>query len=142
VYTLKTLTLLPTSFLGLSNHFMNLLRNLINPFGITTSFNLNVLSYLPSYFSKGLTTSIHTVNETIQPTSSYSVTNSSTLGFSEKMESALQENTTDSRFKRSMNAIFKYDFKVGNYMPDNVKSMNPHLFMTIKDVTTGLRKSS
>jgi hypothetical protein len=27
-------------------------------------------------------------------------------------------------------------------MPDNVKSMNPHLFMTIKDVTTGLRKSS
>jgi hypothetical protein len=121
---------------------MNLLRNLINPFGVTTSFNLNVLSYLPSYFSKGLTTSIHTANETIQPTSSYSVTNSSTLGFSEKMESALQENTTDSRFKRSMNAIFKYDFKVGNYMPDNVKSMNPHLFMTIKDVTTGLRKSS
>jgi len=139
---LKTLSLLPNSFLGLSNHLLDLLRGLISPFGVTTSFNLNLLSYLPSYFSKGLSSSVYPLNENIQPSSSYSVTNSTTLGFSDRVESALQENTTDSRFKRSMNAIFKYDFKVGNYMPDNIKGMNAHLFMTIKDVTTGLRKSS
>lgn len=55
---------------------------------------------------------------------------------------ALQEKTSDSRFMRSSNAVFKYDFKVGNYIPDDVKKMNPHLFMTIKDVTTGIKKSS
>jgi hypothetical protein len=41
-----------------------------------------------------------------------------------------------------MNPVFKYDFKVGNYLPDEAKQMSPHLFNTIKDVTTGIRKSS
>ena len=50
--------------------------------------------------------------------------------------------TNDQRFMRNMNPVFKYDFKVGNYMPDDLKKMNPHLFMTIKDVTTGIRKSA
>jgi hypothetical protein len=54
----------------------------------------------------------------------------------------MSENGHDSRFIRNMNPIFKYDFKVGNYMTDEAKKMNPHLFMTIKDITTGLRKSS
>jgi len=56
--------------------------------------------------------------------------------------SALQEELTDQRFVRFMNPVFQYDFKVGNYMPDEAKKLNPHLFMTIKDVTTGIRKSS
>ena len=56
--------------------------------------------------------------------------------------STLQEKTSDSRFMRLMNPVFKYDFKVGNYLPDDAKKMNPHLFMSIKDVTTGVRKSS
>lgn len=43
---------------------------------------------------------------------------------------------------RIANPIFKYDFKVGNYMPDDAKKMNPHLFATIKDITTGIRKSA
>lgn len=43
---------------------------------------------------------------------------------------------------RFMNPVFKYDFKVGNYMPDEAKKMNPHLFTTIKDITTGIKKSS
>lgn len=54
----------------------------------------------------------------------------------------LGEKSTDQRFMRFMNPVFKYDFKVGNYMPDDIKKMNPHLFNTIKDVTTGIRKSS
>lgn len=56
--------------------------------------------------------------------------------------SALQEQLTDSRFLRTMNCVFKYDFKVGNYLPDDAKKLNPHLFATIKDVTTGIKKAS
>ena len=54
----------------------------------------------------------------------------------------LQESTDDMRFLRLMNPVFKYDFKVGNYLSDEIKKMNLHLFRTIQDVTTGVRKSS
>jgi hypothetical protein len=53
-----------------------------------------------------------------------------------------QENSSDYRFLRLVNPVFKYDFKVGNYMSDDNKKMNPHLFRTIQDLTTGVRKSS
>tara|TARA_B110000046_G_C12891411_1_gene354524 strand:+ start:391 stop:594 length:204 start_codon:yes stop_codon:yes gene_type:complete len=65
-----------------------------------------------------------------------------TLSLADRSQYAFQEGQTDQRFVRSMNPIFQYDFKVGNYMPDDAKKMNPHLFNTIKDVTTGIRKSS
>ena len=56
--------------------------------------------------------------------------------------SVLQENTVDQRFVRLTNPVFQYDFKVGNYLPDDLQKMNPHLFNTIKDITTGIRKSA
>jgi hypothetical protein len=52
----------------------------------------------------------------------------------------MQESTLDQRFMRLINPIFSYDFKVGNYIPDHAKKMNPHLVTTVKDVTMGLRK--
>ncbi len=61
---------------------------------------------------------------------------------SSSVRHALNESTSDQRFMRYVNPVFKYDFKVGNYMPDDAKKMNPHLFNTIKDVTTGIRKSA
>jgi hypothetical protein len=67
---------------------------------------------------------------------------SETLSIEDLTASVLQEQQVDSRFSRSMNAVFKYDFKVGNYLPDDAKKLNPHLFMTMKDITTGIRKSS
>lgn len=67
---------------------------------------------------------------------------SDTLSVTELAGSSLQEQHTDSRVTRSMNSVFKYDFKVGNYLPDDAKKLNPHLFMTMKDITTGIRKSS
>ena len=54
----------------------------------------------------------------------------------------LNESSSETRFARFMNPVFKYDFKVGNYMPDDAKKINTHLFATLKDLTTGLRKSS
>ena len=74
--------------------------------------------------------------------SDYAITSMDTLSLADRSQYAFQEGQTDQRFVRSMNPIFQYDFKVGNYMPDDAKKMNPHLFNTIKDVTTGIRKSS
>lgn len=87
-------------------------------------------------------TNLYSPNDRVAPSSSYTTSTSSAQSFSDQAESSLQENTADQRFMRFSNPIFKYDFKVGNYIPDDVKKMNPHLFMTIKDVTTGIRKSS
>jgi hypothetical protein len=38
------------------------------------------------------------------------------------------------------NPIFRYDFKLGNYMPEELKRKSPHTFISIHDLTTGLRK--
>jgi hypothetical protein len=59
-----------------------------------------------------------------------------------KTNTTAQESMLNWRFTRASNPIFRYDFKVGNYLPDDMKKMNPHLLMTIKDVTMGIRKSS
>ena len=73
---------------------------------------------------------------------SYTATSNNMDGALLNSPNVFQEKSSDQRFLRSVNPVFKYDFKVGNYMPDEAKKMNPHLFMSIKDVTTGVRKSS
>ncbi len=90
-------------------------------------------------------TSSRRVEELVPATgnqSGYSTSDLTTSSVNESSMSALQEDLTDQRFVRFMNPVFQYDFKVGNYIPDEAKKLNPHLFMTIKDVTTGIRKSS
>lgn len=82
------------------------------------------------------------VNESSVRDSGYSSEATSSFSVNELTGSALQESLQDSRFSRSMNSVFKYDFKVGNYLPDDTKKLNPHLFATMKDVTTGIKKSS
>lgn len=59
-----------------------------------------------------------------------------------KSYASTQESSSSWRFQRTTNSVFKYDFKVGNYIPDDTKKLNPHLLMTIKDVTMGIRKPS
>lgn len=103
---------------------------------------INVFSNFYFYVKNFVYAPSYSLNDNTQPVSDYTTTGSTTLSFSEQSESVLGENVSDSRFMRFMNPVFKYDFKVGNYMPDDAKKMNPHLFMTIKDVTTGIRKSS
>jgi hypothetical protein len=53
-----------------------------------------------------------------------------------------QENSTNYRFQRLQNPVFKYDFKLGNYMPDENKVKSPFLYTTIHDLTTGVRKAN
>jgi hypothetical protein len=75
-------------------------------------------------------------------TSNYTTSSNTQHSVVELSGSALQEQLIDSRFLRTMNCVFKYDFKVGNYLPDDAKKLNTHLFATIKDVTTGIKKAS
>jgi hypothetical protein len=104
------------------------LKDLSNFAGFTSLLNL----------TNSTTESSFSVNRSSEYTSSTLSINSSASG----LKHVLNESTGDQRFMRNMNPVFKYDFKVGNYMPDDLKKMNPHLFMTIKDVTTGIRKSA
>jgi hypothetical protein len=60
----------------------------------------------------------------------------------EKMLFTLQENNSDYRNQRLQNPIFRYDFKLGNYMPEENKKRSPFLFTTMHDLTTGIRKPS
>lgn len=54
---------------------------------------------------------------------------------------SFQENTESYRYLRLQKPVFQYNFKVGNYFPDSFRKMNLHLFTTINDVTTGIRKA-
>ena len=104
------------------------IRGLSNLVGFKSLLNL----------TNSTTESTFNVNRAPEYSSSTLSINSS----SSSLKHVLNESTEDQRFMRNMNPVFKYDFKVGNYMPDDLKKMNPHLFMTIKDVTTGIRKSA
>jgi len=55
--------------------------------------------------------------------------------------SSSQEQTSEYRFQRLQNPVLRYDFKLGNYMPDENKQKTPFLYTTIHDLTTGVRKT-
>lgn len=126
---------------------------LARPFSASYS-TLNFSGLLPSRdISLFISTAVHlnplwsTDNTSFTADSSnssseYTSSLQSNTSLLEQSATMTQEQTTEQRFLRNMNPIFKYDFKVGNYLPDDAKKMNPHLFNTIKDVTTGIRKSS
>jgi len=52
------------------------------------------------------------------------------------------ENITFFRFQRSSNPVFRYDYKLGNYLTKDDLTTSPHLFTTISEITGGIRKSS
>ena len=115
----------------------------------TTSFTSILSSLATDFFTNSYLTSqtigsgvVSNVNESSVRDSGYSSEATTSFSVNELTSSALQESLQDSRFSRSMNSVFKYDFKVGNYLPDDAKKLNPHLFATMKDITTGIKKSS
>jgi hypothetical protein len=107
-------------------------------------FAYDSVSFLYNYYFNTLVNSFNGFN--VVETQSEELTSTSasvaSRSVSELSSTGLGENLNDQRFMRFMNPVFKYDFKVGNYLPDDAKKLNPHLFMTIKDLTTGIRKSS
>ena len=140
---LSTLYSLPNGLISLSYRLIDIFSNLLVAVPSLLVFdNLNLVynSYFTSQSSMDNSASASSGEVTAD--SSYSVYSPSLQSVSEWSSTSMNENSSDQRFMRFMNPVFRYDFKVGNYMPDDVKKLNPHLFMTIKDVTTGIRKSS
>lgn len=142
LYLLNTLSNLTSSVNGLYARFNDVFTTSATSLNWSTIFNSNSVLDLLLYTKTFFYSPTYTFNNKIQPTSNYSTNYSTTSSFVDQTESALGETSSDSRFMRFMNPVFKYDFKVGNYMPDEAKKMNPHLFTTIKDITTGIKKSS
>jgi hypothetical protein len=130
-------------FTSLPSRLSNVLTDVITSVPSLVLFDNAALLY-NSYFTLGnsITTSTSSPSEEATQESVYSVSTSNLRSVDELSSTGLNENSSDQRFMRFMNPVFKYDFKVGNYMPDDAKKLNPHMFMTIKDVTTGIRKSS
>ena len=128
--------------------FLNFKQSLT--FVVPTSLNyllalneaLSTISDAYFYVLVLLTPNHYTHNRLTPATASYTTASVEMNDVASQAASLLQESIDDQRFMRLTNPVFQYDFKVGNYMPDDVKKMNPHLFNTIKDITTGLRKSS
>ena len=56
--------------------------------------------------------------------------------------SNFQESLTNFRYLKLHNPVFPYNFKVGNYLPDNTKQLSPQLMVSAADITMGVRKSS
>lgn len=77
--------------------------------------------------------------------SSLALTTTRSRDFSSGLHGAVtsgHELASDYRFQKAASPIFKYDFKVGNYLPDATKTLNQHLFTTLNDLTSGVRKAS
>jgi hypothetical protein len=86
-----------------------------------------------------LTQSFFTTNEVIAQNSIHT---SKSLAIESSFSHNLNgshELPSDYRFQKTQHPIFKYDFKVGNYMTEAVVKLNRHFFTTVNDTTTGLR---
>ena len=57
-------------------------------------------------------------------------------------QNLLTESTLNMRYQRSLNPIFRYDYKLGNYFTKEDSVITPYLFTTINELTGGIRKSS
>lgn len=128
---------------GLFNRFFTVTSSILCSVPALFSFS-NTATLSNSYFkslSYGLVSKEHVAESGLRD-ELYSSASSQLSSVEELPSAGLQEQSSDSRFSRAMNPVFKYDFKVGNYLPDDAKKLNPHLFMTMKDITTGIRKSS
>jgi hypothetical protein len=84
------------------------------------------------------------VNVNYQPLQPQTFVQRSTHGFitqslNDYVSNHSHELPNDYRFQKTQSPIFRYDFKVGHYMTESVKTLNRHLFVTLNDVTGGIR---
>lgn len=137
-YLLSTPGLLLSFYSRLSEVLMSVITS------VPSLFAYDSVSFLYNYYFNAITNNLTSFKVTETESEGLLSTSApvSSRSVSELSSTGLGENLNDQRFMRFMNPVFKYDFKVGNYLPDDAKKLNPHLFMTIKDLTTGIRKSS
>lgn len=99
---------------------------------------LNLSAYLNKFFSLTAQPSPHLVGSTLELSNLHlPLIRSSKV----HQEAFNHELSGDYRFQKTQNPVFKYDFKVGHYLTDNVKVLSRQLFTTFNDTTGGVRKS-
>jgi hypothetical protein len=64
------------------------------------------------------------------------------LNTDDNLISTLGESTAEARNFRVANPIFKYDYKLGNYLPKEAIRGFPNLFISQIQVTGGIQKTS
>ena len=131
----------PSSLPGLGSRLYNIVVSTLAALPSALAFDNFSVIYNAYFFNLTPATPSLTA-ESGSSDSTYSVVSADAQSVLEFSTSGLEERSSDQRFMRFMNPVFKYDFKVGNYLPDDAKKLNPHLFTTIKDITTGIRKAS
>ena len=53
-----------------------------------------------------------------------------------------QESTSNYRYQKFLNPLFKYDYKSGDYYPKLYKEVYPFLFTSFIELTGGIRQAS
>ena len=127
---------LEDNFLGnfVVTEFSDLISSLQSLFNNTSSLFKEVTK---SMFSPILTL-FSATDSTVQSSSHSAKSLSLESSYSYNINGS-HELPSDYRFQKTQNPIFKYDFKVGNYMTEAVVKLNRHFFTTVNDTTTGLR---
>jgi len=72
----------------------------------------------------------------------FTTTGFSTESTSNQIKREAEELSSDYRYQRFTNPIFKYDYRAGNYLPKETKEGFTFLFNTFSEVTGGVRKSA
>ena len=143
-----------TSFTGLnliSSFMVNFYTMLVNiPTLVTTltvnihfftnliSQNVNFFTLKPLY----LTTFSYSEVEKVKTELNLNTDIASTKSLTDSLLWGNTEDASSFRFQRTLNPIFRYDYKLGNYFTKEDLNISPHLFTTISEVTGGIRKSS
>lgn len=122
---------------------LNYLLSLTTVLGLT-DFNFGVWEKLVSNFYNiyALFSSQLTSQETSNVSTNFTSKAWSTLDVNNKLMFMNQEVSSNYRFQKFSNPIFRYDYKAGNYLTkDDIKAY-PTLFTTISEITGGIRKAS
>jgi hypothetical protein len=77
------------------------------------------------------------VNEIVSPTSNFSSSD-----ISDKVLTSGEEVSSNFRYQKFSNPVFRYDYKAGNYFPKSDFFLHKHMFVTISEITGGIRKSA
>jgi hypothetical protein len=136
--------------LGLENYIYNIPQNFLVNYHIGNLYQLrdgiiflirNITDYnFSSFLKKYQELNISFFYQTDKIDKTYGTTLNNLNTFANDFLYQGQEKTSDYRNQRTQSPIFRYDFKLGNYMPEEFKRKSPHLFLSIHDLTTGLRK--
>ena len=76
-------------------------------------------------------------NEVVSPT-----VNFSTSTITEKVLTSGEEVSSNFRYQKFSNPVFRYDYKAGNYFPKDDFTLHRHMFVSISEITGGIRKSA